>query len=101
MVVDAIGGVGARRWVTVGPGVGGCGEGDSMPFGVAAPSAFLSLLRSPLLLLFLFSPPTFGAFSFPTSCCCCLAGSARASQVKVLELIFGSMECYGLVRGKE
>lgn len=52
VVVGAIGGVGARRWVTVGPGVGGCGEGDLMPFGVAAPSAFLSLLRSPLLLLF-------------------------------------------------
>lgn len=52
MVVGAIGGVGARRWVAVGAGVGGCGEGDLIPFGVAASSAFLSL---PLSLLFCYS----------------------------------------------
>ena len=103
MVVGEVGGVGARRLVAVDAGVGGCGEGDLTPVGVAAPSAFFFLLLSLLFsLLPFFSLPFFGASSFPTSCFCCLTPSASgALQGKVLELIFGSMEWYRLVRGKE
>ena len=101
-MLGTVGGVDARRWVAAGASVVGSGVGKLMPVSVAAPSAFLLFLLSLLFLLLpFFFPPSFEASSFPTSYCCCLSPPASGgSQGKVLELIFGSMGSYGLVRGK-